>query len=135
LLRAVREKEKGVTSRKGNRLFDENNRPYYPSVVETALRAGGFRSSEVATVQARRWEQTKEGQNFKERRARIYEIFRDYLSTRDPDAYSSLLEEIKAYNKNVKSSNANVPVITTAALKAQAKRFIKPTKRKRLLDY
>ena len=38
-------------------------------------------------------------------------------------------------NKNVKESEANVPLVTTASLKQQMRRFAAPSKRKRLLDY
>ena len=137
ILRSKREYEKGVTTRKGRRVFDRENKPYSPTLMETALRAAGFRSSKLATIQERRWEGKKEKKSFTERRSRIYEQYRAYVSGGTDEDYKEILKKVSDYNERVRSQNkqGSVPFITRASLKQQMKRMRRPIRSERLLDY
>jgi diguanylate cyclase (GGDEF)-like protein len=133
--RALREME-GATTSRGNRIWDEQGKPYIPSAAETASRLVGFRSSRRATVQERQWEGKKEIARFNERRNNIYERFRAYLARKgSPEDFQKILDDIAEYNESVINSGRRglIPLITKQSLKRQSKRFARPTKRQRAL--
>ena len=132
VLKAVRERGEGARTQRGNRIFDEKNRPLVPSKTETGLKIAGFRSSKRATLQSRTWEKKKEYANFKDRRDTIYEAYKAYLASRDPKAKEAVLKKARAYNRDVTRLKADVPKITKASFRSIARRMKKPSKRNRL---
>jgi hypothetical protein len=127
-LKASREYSQGATTQKGNRVFDEKNRPYMPSGVETGLRAAGFRSSRRATVQSRSWESKKNYYRFKDRRDAIYEAYKAYLSSKDPDQHKKVLDKIREYNTDIRrlGLRKQINFITKDSLLGLARRMRKP---------
>jgi hypothetical protein len=134
VLKGLRERKEGAVTRKGHQVFGESGRPYKPTAGETALRIGGFRSAKRATLQARQWEQTKEQFNFRKRKARIYQAYRSFLVSRDPEKYKQVIKDAKEFNEKLRSlgRQREVAPITRKSLKSQARRMQKQTKRKRL---
>jgi len=134
ILKGLRERKQGAVTRKGHQVFDEENRPYKPSAGETALRMVGLRSAKRATLQARQWEQTKEQFNFRKRKTRIYQEYRAYLVSRDPEKYKQVIKDIKEFNEKLRKlgRQREIAPITRKSLRGQVRRMRKPTKRKRL---
>ena len=137
MIKAARESEEGASTRWGNKIFDERNRPYMPTMGETTLRAMGFRSSRRSTVQAKQWEQKKEVANFRKRQSMIYEKLKAWqMQKPDREKLKAILEEIFEYNKNVvESGNYGIPLITKQSIRGINRRQAIPDKTMRAIKY
>jgi hypothetical protein len=128
--RAIRELN-GVTTTKGQRVWDDQGKPYVPSNVETVARLAGFRSAEQATMGERTWETKREIASYKVTHDKILEQWRDYVidkgSSKD---LKHIMDAISKYNNSVMKSGkvGEIPVITNQTLKTQAKALYKPSK-------
>lgn len=136
LVRAVRELD-GVTTRSGNRVWDDRGRPYVPTKGESAWRTVGFRSSKQATAGARKWESQKEISRFQKRRNRIYEEYRAYLvgGAKDRDKLNDILEKIRDYNDKVIKGGRHgvIPLIRKRSMIQQIKKMQRASKRERAM--
>jgi len=130
VFRAIRELN-GVTTTKGQRVWDDSGKPYIPSTMETAARLVGFRSAEQATMGERTWETKREIASYKVKHDKILERWRDYVidkgSSKD---MKSIMDDISNYNNAIMKSKkaGQIPFITNQTLKTQAKALYKPSK-------
>jgi hypothetical protein len=133
LPRAWREAHGGALTQRGNRIWDEQGKPYMPTAAETALRVAGFGSSRKATVQDRVWKIKQVMARYAEDRKAIYEGYRDYLANPDSRKLARVNQAIRKYNKRVKDNGDEkaVPLITKKSLKSQRNRMDKAPKRLR----
>jgi hypothetical protein len=135
VLKAIRESERGITTEKGNRVWDDTGHPMKPTAGETTLRALGFKGPRQAILQERAYENVQIEQRFSERRKDIYEEARAYFA--DPDRtkeqWSKIWAKVKKFNEQVISEKLRpgVPLITTEALRKQAKKMTAPTKKEK----
>jgi hypothetical protein len=130
-IRAIRELN-GVTTSKGQRVWDENGEPYIPSGTETFLRAvPGFRTAKQATMSERTWETKREIKRFAGKRDKILEMWRDWLVTKgDSKQLKTIMDKISDYNESVIGSQkvGEIPLIKETTLKSQAKALTRPSK-------
>uniref|UniRef100_A0A6M3KQ94 Putative methyltransferase n=1 Tax=viral metagenome TaxID=1070528 RepID=A0A6M3KQ94_9ZZZZ len=103
VVKAYRESEEGVTTRKGFRVWDERGKPFTPTAAETAMRVAGFRSSRQAVVTEQLHEAKQQAAGFAEKRNSIYERYRAYLarpeSKRTEKEHREIREAVRDYNK------------------------------------
>ena len=130
-IKAIRESSDGSTTQRGNRVWDESGKPFKPNAKETALRAAGFRSARMATVQSRQYESKREVAKYKEEKSLIYEEYRAAQISRDIRKIGKVKTKIKEFNNRVIKNKMIkfVPLITDKTLKRQSNKLTKPTKR------
>lgn len=132
LLRAARELS-GATTSSGARVWDEDGKPYIPTVTETAERVMGFRSERRATVEARQREAKRESANYADARRNIYERYRAYVASKEEDAetFREIMDAVANYNRRVQGAGLQriIPMITAQALRNQLTRMERPTTR------
>jgi len=133
MLRAAREL-KGATTSSGARVWDEEGKPYIPTVAETAGRVVGFRSGRRATVEARERESKREATNYADRRRNIYERYRAYVASKEADSASlqGIMDSVAGYNRSVFDAGLQriIPLITAREIKNQLRRMEQPGKRR-----
>jgi hypothetical protein len=134
IVRARRESGEGVTTERGNRVWDENGRPLEPTGGETALRVMGLRSARQATLSTRLYESKAQAAKFGEKRQDIYERYRAYLAStdKDHDTLRKIRSNVREYNKTVRSlklKGEGVSLITYEALRRQARGMRRAEKR------
>jgi hypothetical protein len=130
IFRAIRELN-GVTTTKGQRVWDDQGKPYVPSTTETAARLAGFRSAEQATMSERTWETKREIASYKVRHDKILEQWRDYVIDKGSNEdMQHIMDAISKYNNSIMKSGkaGEIPFITSQTLKTQAKALYKPSK-------
>jgi hypothetical protein len=132
ILRAYREKDTGLVTGRGARVWDESLGPYKPSATETAARATGFRSTKQAVLAEKAWESKREEKAYNDRRTNIYEQYKAYKVKPRPDKLKALRKEILEFNRDVQKYRVNTSLITMQSLKRIDTRMSKPTKRERL---
>jgi len=132
-LRAMREREEGVSTRNSRRVWDEKGKPFAPGTGETAARAVGFRSTNQAVLSERTWEGHREQAKFADMRNAIYEKYRAWiLGGRDKDEYRKIVADVREFNDKVKSIRGET-FITSESLRNQAKRMQRPSKKERAI--
>jgi len=130
IFKAIRELN-GVTTTKGQRVWNDKGEPYVPSNIETGMRVVGIRSAEEATMTERTWETKREIKRFADIRNSILEQWRDYIVTKgDKDDLKKIMDKINKYNDMVMRSGktGEIPVIKRDTLKSQAKALSRPNK-------
>jgi hypothetical protein len=128
--RAIRELN-GVTTTKGQRVWDDSGKPYIPSTMETAARLVGFRSAEQTTMGERTWETKREIARYKLRHDKILEMWRDYIIDKGSGKdMQRIMDQISDYNNSIMKSKkaGQIPFITNQTLKTQAKALYKPSR-------
>ncbi|HOI95559.1 MAG TPA: PLxRFG domain-containing protein [Syntrophobacter fumaroxidans] len=132
-LRAMRELN-GATTSDGNRVWDEEGKPYIPTGGETAGRVLGFKSGRRATVEARERESRREQAKFSDRRKNIYEEYRAYLSDpeRDPEMLRDVLDKVERYNAFLLEHGMRriVPLISRDSMRDQVRKMLRPSGRR-----
>lgn len=133
LLRAYRERQEGVTSRQGRRLWDESGQPFMPTVGQSLLRATGFRPSEQAMLQERKFESQRVYDTFKETHDDILEAIRAYYISpaKDPAKMARIVDQIEKYNQQITSLGLvnQVPLITRNSIITQLRGVSAPKKK------
>jgi len=127
IFRAQREKKTGLVTQRGQRIWTVEDKAYKPSSFETGLRTAGFRSAKQAVIAERSWESKREEAVFKKKKSKIYEMYRAYQTDPKQEKIKQIRIKVKEFNKDVRG--VNVPKITFKAMRLQAKRMRKPTKR------
>ena len=130
---ALREASAGAVSQRGNRVWDEQGKPYMPTGTETATKVAGFRSSRRATAQERQWEIKKVMAKYGDERNTLYEEYRAYLARPSMRKMSAISKKIREYNEKVKANGDDkiVPRITPLSLRGQVRRMQKAPNRLR----
>lgn len=133
--RAVRERGEGITTERGNRVWNEKGRPLEPTVGETALRSMGVRSARQATLSTRLYEAKAQAAKFDDKKKDIYERYRAYLAStkKDPKAYRQIRLDIREFNAKVKDLQLveEVSPITYESLRRQVKGMTTATKKEK----
>jgi len=129
ILRAIREL-RGATTRRGYPVWDKRGRPLVPAKGETALRVAGFRSARQARLAQKTWEGKREQARFNERRKRIYEKVRAYISNRDQSLRQEINDDIAKYNRAAYRAGT-VSLITRQSIAQQIRRMTRPTAKQR----
>lgn len=133
LLRAYRERQEGVTSRQGRRLWDESGKPFIPTTGQALLRATGFRPSEQAMLQERKFESQRVYDTFKEAHDNILEAIRAYLISpvKNPEKMVRITRQIEKYNQQITSQGLinQVPLITRNSIMTQLRGVSAPKKK------
>jgi len=124
---AIRETREGATTSRGNRIWDEEGRPYMPTSSETIKRSLGFRSARRALLAQSTWVSKREEQKFKKTQSDIYRKIK-YLTAGSENVIinKEIGDEISKYNKNALKTS-NVPLITPASIERQMERMKTPT--------
>lgn len=128
--RAIRELN-GITTSKGQRVWDEKGQPYIPSGLEVGLRVFGFRSAEQATMGERTWETKREIAKFKTERDNILEAYRDYIVTKGSNKdLKEIMDRVNKFNMSIiKAKKVNqIPLIKRDTFKRQIKSLTTPNK-------
>ncbi|MFH2074352.1 MAG: PLxRFG domain-containing protein, partial [Pseudomonadota bacterium] len=135
VVRAARESREGVTTQRGNRMWDVTGRPYRPTAGETALRVAGLRSSRQAAAAERLWEAKQQKSKFDDRRSAIYEHYRSYLVNKDPAEHKKIREKVREFNKSIRSAHVKGEVadITYEAMRRQVEKMRRADKRTRAM--
>lgn len=130
LSRAQRELA-GATTRTGNRVWDEQGRPYIPGGMETAAKALGFRSARRGTAEAKVYDLKRETAQYAERRNAIYERYRAYIATGQADAEElrDIMDQVSEYNRRVKESGKAgiIPFISKGSMQGQLRQMQRPS--------
>jgi hypothetical protein len=134
-IRAYREAQEGVTTRRNYPVFDETGRQLRPTPLETVEKTLGFRSSRQATLSERTWEAKRQVAKYNEKRNELYQRYRSVMSSRDRKKYAELVKDVREYNRQVRDNGleAQVPLITSESLRRQSIRMQKPTTRQAAL--
>jgi hypothetical protein len=130
IFRAIREL-KGITTTKGQPVWDEQGKPYIPSDTETALRLAGFRTARQATMGERTWETKREIDQYRKSKAKVLERWRNYIFTQgDEEELKSIMDDVVEYNNKVikAGKTGEIPLIDNSTLKQQAKTLYVPNK-------
>jgi hypothetical protein len=135
VLKGVREASAGITTERGNRVWDKGGRPLRPTASESALRVAGFKGPRQAILQERAYESVQIEQRFAARKKAIYEEARAYFADpgRTKEDWAKIWAKVKKVNADILENGikALVPLITTETLNRQAKRVSAPAKKDR----
>jgi len=128
---AVRESEQGITDAKGNRMLDEQGKPYMPTPEEVTAKSLGFRPAREARVRDMRSAAIAEERTFQDRRTSIFEAYRAYTNGgRSPEGLASVIEKVQKFNADVdKMDRPNISPITQRSLESQLVRMESPSKK------
>jgi hypothetical protein len=130
--RAFRELS-GATTRSGDRVWDENGKPYIPTTGEAVGKAFGFRSARRATVEAQRWEDKKEKAAFGERKKKILDRYQAYLGSgaKNPEELQNIMTDVSEFNAAVRESGRAylIPYITRSTMQREATNMKRPSGR------
>lgn len=134
-LKAMREREEGVSTRNRRRVWDEEGKPYEPGVGDTVAKTLGFRSSKQAVLSERTWEGHRQQTQIAERRNKIYEKYRAWLlGGRDREDYRKIVMEVREFNKFLSDHGLKGESrITSESLRDQARRMNRPSKKERAI--
>jgi hypothetical protein len=123
----------GATTRSGDRVWDEEGKPYIPTAGETIGKVFGFRSARRATIEEQRYEDKKEKQAYSERKRKIIDRYQAYLGAaeKDPDELQEIMSEVSEFNRKVKEAGRAylVPYITRATMQREATKMKRPSSR------
>jgi len=126
IFKATRE-IKGVTTSRGNTIWDEQGQPYIPETSETIRRGLGFRSTRRALLAQNTWVSKREEQRFGKTSKAIYRKIR-FLTGPSENVIinQDVKNKISAYNTNALKTS-NIPLITPASIDRQLARMKTPT--------
>jgi hypothetical protein len=135
-LRAYREGTQGVTTEAGNRVWDEQGKPYRPSAGETALKVFGVTSSGVAMQKERVVEAKEREKNWQSKRDKVYEMARVYYADPDPRAMQYIARQVAEYNqawRDAALQGSSIPRLRMSEVISQGKhmRMQTPLEKKR----
>lgn len=130
-LKAMREGAQGITDTKGNRMLDEQGKPYMPTPEEVTAKSLGFRPAREARVRDMRSAAIAEERTFQDRRTSIFEAYRAYANGgRNPEALASVVEKVQKFNADVdKMDRPNISPITQRSLESQLVRMESPSRK------
>jgi len=137
IARAIRERSEGVTTERGNRVWDERGKPLSPTAGETALRVLGLRSSRQAALSSRLYEAKAQAAKINEKKKDIYERYRAYLAStdKDPKTFRAIRLDVREFNKKVSDLKlkGEVSPITYESMRRQLKGMKIATKKERTM--
>ena len=123
--KGIRESQEGVTTQRGDRVWDTSVKPFVPTTTETIKRLAGFRSSRQAVATERLSEAKQNAKEFEDRRDAIYEHYRAYLVKEDPAEHKKIREKVREFNQSIRAAHmkGEVSEITYEAMRRQVEKM------------
>lgn len=118
ILKAKRQVERGLETRRGRPILDEHGMPIKPTTGETIRQLLGFRPQRIAEIQKERRTIENIEQYYRERRAEIYEKLR---RAKTVDEMRDVMQDIYDFNQEVMKYKGYIAPITKGSVQVALK--------------